>query len=324
MNRSTRLRLAATAAVLAGAGHPTTAFAQARPLPPIVGRWDFRVTGADGAYPSWLEVTPSGDRALVGRFVGRVGSARPISRVAWAGDTLRFAIPPQWESGDGDLRVEGTFAADGGGRLSGTLVTPDGARQAWTAARAPALLPAGAPRWGAPVALFDGRSLAGWDARGGENRWRAANGVLTNPGGGANLATTRTFGDFKLHLEFRYPPGSNSGVYLRGRYEVQIEDDEETRRDQEPALVDIGGVYGFLAPTSYAARPPGTWQSYDLTFVGRRVTVVLNGRTVIAEQTIPGITGGALDSDEGAPGPIVLQGDHGRIEYRNLVLTPAR
>ena len=322
----TAARTLAAVLALCAASVTSTAAAQARPLPPIAGRWDLQVTGSDGTYPSWLEVTPSGDRTLVGRFVGRVGSARPISRVEFADGVLRFAIPPQWESGSGDLRLEGRVAAAdaAGEHLAGTLTTPDGVRQTWTATRAPELRRAAAPVWGASVVLFDGRSLSGWTPRGGENRWRADAGALTNPGGGANLATTRTFGDFKLHLECRYPAGSNSGVYLRGRYEVQIEDDEEERRDREPALVDIGGVYGFLAPTSYAARPPGAWQTFDITLVGRQVTVVLNGRTVVAGQVIPGITGGALDSDESAPGPIVLQGDHGRIEYRNVVLTSAR
>ena len=302
---------------------PVQAAAQTAPRPPIVGRWDLRVTGTNGSYPSWLEITPSGNSALVGRFVGRTGSARPIGQVEIADGRFRFAIPAQWEAGTEALRVEGGLAAGDSARLDGTLVTPDGTRQTWTAVRAPELRDTVAPRWGAPVALFDGHTLTGWAPRGGENRWRVADGTLTNSGGGANLATTRTFGDFRLHVEFRYPAGSNSGVYLRGRYEVQIENDEETRRDQEPALVDIGGVYGFLAPTQYAARAPGEWQAMDVTLVGRRVTVVLNGRTVVPGLVIPGITGGALDSDEGVPGPIMLQGDHGRIEYRHLVLVPA-
>lgn len=325
-----RRALWTTAAALGPLG-AAPALAQPRPLPAVVGRWDLRVTDTAGTvYPSWLEVTASGNSALVGRFVARVGSARPVGRVEYAGGTLRFAIPPQWEGGDGDLRVEGTVdssaaGADGAGtRLAGTLTLPDGERHAWTAVRAPSLRRAAPPRWGAPVALFNGRDLAGWTTRGGENRWRVEGGVLASPGAGANLVSTRAFGDFKLHLEFRYPAGSNSGVYLRGRYEVQVEDDEEARRDQEPAPVDIGGVYGFLAPAAYAARGPGRWQTYDITLVGRRVTVVLNGRTVLADQVIPGVTGGALDSDEGAPGPLMLQGDHGRVEYRNVVLTPAR
>jgi hypothetical protein len=311
-------RLGRGCVVVALVGAPAAALAQAPAAAPIVGRWDLRVTGPDGPYPSWLEVSLSGNSTLVGRFVGGVGSARPIGRVEYTGGVMRFAIPPQWERETADLRVEGTFA---GGRLSGTLVTPAGQRHTWTATRAPALRRAAAPVWGAPVELLNGRDLAGWTTRGGENKWRVVDGVLTGAGAGANLVTTRTFDDFKLHVEFRYPKGSNSGIYLRGRYEVQVEDGTE---GPEPGPHEIGGVYGFLPPNERAAKAPGEWQSYDITLVGRRVTVVLNGRAVITDQAIPGITGGALDSDEGAPGPIMIQGDHGAVEYRRIVLTPAR
>jgi hypothetical protein len=305
----------AVAALLVAA---TGARAQKGP-PPVVGRWDLTATTAKGGtVPAWLEVERSGNRTLVGRVVFIFGSARPIARVDFANDTLRFAVPPQFDAGDGDLRFEGRLDGD---RLAGTLVTPSGERMTWTGGRAPSLRRAAPPTWGAPVKLLNGTDLAGWTTQGGgENRWRVVNGVLTAGGGGANLMTTRTFHDFKLHLEFRYPKGSNSGVYLRGRYEVQIEDDES---GGEPDSHGLGGVYGFLVPNEHAGKGPGAWQTYDITLVGRRVTVVLNGRTVIADQLIPGITGGALDSDEGAPGPFMLQGDHGAVEFRNIVVTPA-
>jgi hypothetical protein len=132
--------------------------------------------------------------------------------------------------------------------------------------------------------------------------------------------TERTFTDYTLHLEFRYPKGSNSGVYQRGRYEVQIEDSLTT----EPQNDLLGSVYGFLSPSQVVAKKPGEWQSFDITLVGRMITVVANGTTVICNREIPGPTGGALDSDEGAPGPLLLQGDHGPIEYRNIVLRPAK
>ena len=109
-------------------------------------------------------------------------------------------------------------------------------------------------------------------------------------------------------------------MYLRGRYEVQIED----TRGREPAPEHLGGIYGFIAPSEDAAERAGQWQVFDITLVGRHVTVVLNGKTIIANQAIPGITGGALDSREGEPGPIMIQGDHGPVEYRNIILTPAR
>lgn len=137
---------------------------------------------------------------------------------------------------------------------------------------------------------------------------------------GTDLVTEESFRDFRLHVEFKYPPGSNSGIYLRGRYEVQIQDDY----GKEPGSRFIGGVYGFLTPVKNAGKPAGEWQSYDITLLGRWITVVLNGETVIDHQEIPGITGGALDSHEGEPGPIMLQGDHGPVTFRNLVLTPAR
>jgi hypothetical protein len=144
--------------------------------------------------------------------------------------------------------------------------------------------------------------------------------VLTNSKAGGNLRTRQTFTDFKLHVEFRYPRAGNSGVYLRGRYEVQIEDSH----GREPATDHLGAIYGFLAPNQDAAKKAGEWQTFDVTLEGRLVTVVLNGTTVIARREIPGITGGALDSDEGAPGPVVLQGDHGPVEFRRIVLTPAK
>ncbi len=318
---SARVAAGALVGALACALAPARRVAAQAPAPPAVaGRWDVTATRPDGSrYPAWLEVTLSGRRTLVGRFMHGVGSARPVARVDLAGDTVRFALPPQWDEAPGELRVEGVLA---GGRLAGTLVTESGERHAWVGVRAPALARAEPPRWGAPVALFNGRDLAGWEAAGpGENRWRVAGGVLAAAGGGANLRTRRAFDDFRLRAEFRYPPGANSGVYLRGRYEVQIEDGP--RRDQAPLAVDMGGVYGLLPPNEHAARAPRAWQTYELTLVGRRVTVVLNGRTVVCDQVIPGPTGGALDSDEGAPGPVLLQGDHGPVEFRRLELTPA-
>lgn len=312
------IRMHAAVAIATFAVAPTL-LAQ-RPAP--VGRWDLTVRDSAGTYPSWLEITPSGRGVLVGRWQGRVGSARPIERVTLIEDVLSFAIPPQWEAGEGDLRVQARLASD---QLTGTIVNPDRSEHSFTASRAPTLQRTAAPGWGRPDTLFNGRDLTGWTTQGepgGKSNWIVRNGVLTNTaGGGANLLTTRTFEDFKLHVEFRYPPRGNSGIYLRGRYEVQVEDN----RDRELVLpTEIGGVYGMLWPNENAATGPNQWQTYDITLVGRRITVVLNGRTVLADQIIPGPTGGAIDSHEGAPGPLLLQGDHTAVEYRNIVLTPAR
>ena len=282
----------------------------------VLGRWDLTVQEGDQTLPSWLEIRKTGHATLVGAFVGPVGSARPISKIDLQGDELRFTIPPQWEQEKGDITFEARLDGD---RLTGSMTLGDGKRFTWTGTRAPTLRRSKPPVWGAPVRLFDGRTLGGWHATG-ENQWRAENGILRNTKAGGNLVTDRKFTDFKLHIEFRYPRGSNSGVYLRGRHEVQIVDSTNA----EPTSELLGGVYGFLPPNALVAKQPGEWQSFDITLVGRLVTVVANGKRVISEQEIPGITGGAIDSAEGTPGPIFLQGDHGPVEFRNIVLTPAR
>jgi hypothetical protein len=208
-----------------------------------------------------------------------------------------------------------------GDDLVGQTKGPDGATWSWRGSRAPAL--AHKPvHWGKPVRLFDGKDLTGWmPLDPAKESWRADGGTLISAGSGTDLRTKALFGDFKLHLEFNCTKGANSGVYLRGRYEVQIENDAEP----EAANMRTGGVYGYLAPVKEAARTPGVWQSYDITLVGRWITVVLNGKTLIDNQEIPGITGGALDSNEGLPGPLVLQGSEvGEVKYRNIVVTPAR
>lgn len=300
---------------------PAALSAQPAALPAILGRWD--LTGTDTAgvrYPSWLEISTSGFNTFVGRFVGRVGSARPIARAEWRDNTLRFAIPPQWQRESNELRVEARLEGE---RLVGTFTNPDGTREAFTGVRAPTLARSTAPVWGAAAPLFNGRDLTGWTTQGGgPNNWKVeAGGVLANTAGGANLMTAEKYGDFQLMLDFRYPRGGNSGVYLRGRHEVQIED---TRQTQYPLPDGIGGVYGFLFPNENAAAGPGAWNTYEITLVGRRVTVVLNGRTVIADQIIPGPTGGALDANEGEPGPILLQGDHTAVEFRNVTIRVPR
>jgi hypothetical protein len=284
----------------------------------LIGRWDLTIDLRErGALPAWLEIRKSGRQTLVGQFVGTHGSARPIHEVRLHGSDFSFIIPPQWERGAENLMVTGEPNEDG---LDGLIVFPDGEQYKWQGVRAPALRPAVAPAWGDPITLFDGASLAGWRVIQGEESWRVVDGVLTNTRTGGNLVTEARFGDFQLHAEFRYPPRGNSGIYLRGRYEVQIIDTPQI----EPATDLIGAVYGFLEPSAIVTNGPDAWNSYDITLVGRMVTIVLNGQTVISNQAIPGITGGALDSDEGAPGPILLQGDHGPVEFRNLVLTPAR
>ena len=284
--------------------------------PSVEGRWDITVYADGKEFPSWLEVRHSGNRMLIGHFVGITGSARPISKVNFNDGKMSFSIPPQWEEETSDLSVEGILRGDS---LTGTMITPAGKNYNWTGVRAPSLRRQTKPVWGTPIRLFNGKDLKGWKAMG-ENQWVAESGILKSTKSGANLVSEKTFTDFKLHIEFRYPKGSNSGVYLRGRYEVQIMDS----KGEEPLSGLFGGVYGFISPSEMAAKNAGEWQSYDITLAGRMVTVVANGKTIICNQEIPGITGGALDSKEGEPGPLLIQGDHGPVEYRNIIITPAK
>ncbi len=138
--------------------------------------------------------------------------------------------------------------------------------------------------------MFNGHDLLGWRrVTPRKNGWVVRNGILTNANPGNDLVTDLKFDDFKLYAEFRYPKGSNSGIYLRGRYEMQIEDNY----GDEPESHKIGGIYGFLTPSLNAAKPAGEWQSVEATLVGRTLTVVFNGERIIDRQAIPGPTGGA-------------------------------
>jgi hypothetical protein len=289
-----------------------------RQQPPIVGRWNLTVTGADAKYPSWLEVRQSGFRTLVGTYVGQFGSARPIGKIEFNKGEFRFTLPPQWERRTDDITFKGTLKD---GVLQGETTDDKGKTIRFEGRRAPALKPSATVKWDKANDLFNGRDLTGWKPRsaGVKNGWVVRKGVLINAEPGNDLLTRQTFGDFKLQVEFRYPKGSNSGIYLRGRYEVQIEDNY----GDEPDSHKIAGVYGFLTPRINAAKKPGEWQAMEITLVGREVTITLNGERVIDRQAIPGTTGGALDSHEAKPGPILLQGDHGSIEFRKITLTPA-
>jgi hypothetical protein len=312
-------RVAFAAALLLAVVGRQDAFAQSRAASdPLLGRWDLVVQRGTQTSPSWLEVERSGNATLVGQFVGSGGSARPIAKIEFVDGTFRFAIPPQWESNPKDITFEGRLEGD---RITGSMTMGDGQTVTWSGTRAPSLRRTGAPAWGTAITLFDGKSLEGWQPLGRrDSKWSAVGGVLKNADSGANLVTSQKFDDFKLHLEFRVPKGANSGVYLRGRYELQIDD----AAGLEPSSHHLGGLYGFIAPSENVARAASEWQTMDVTLVGRMLTYTLNGTTVICNREIPGITGGALDSAEAEPGPLLLQGDHGPVEYRNVVITPAK
>ena len=285
----------------------------------MLGRWDLTVQGAAGPYPSWVQVQLRKETELQGRFVGQFGSVRNITKIGYGDGTLAFDVPVQYETNKSDLHFVGKLVGD---TLEGTTLGPDGAALKWTGVRAPAFGPDKQVTWGAPVELFNGRDLSGWKPRSAEKPgcWTVVEGTLTLTPPCVDLVSDRAFGDAKLHVEFMYPAKSNSGLYLRGRYEVQIQDDAGRGLD----ALRMGGVYGFIRPYTDAAGRAGDWQTYDITLRGQRVTIALNGKTIADNEVITGITGGAIDSAEGTPGPLMLQGDHGKVSFKKITLTPAK
>jgi hypothetical protein len=282
------------------------------------GRWDLTLKGTSKDLPSWIEVSVEHGQPKV-VLVGPTDHATPLKQAEITNGELEFVSPKDEEGFDADTKYKAKLA---GGQLVGTVTN---SHHTWQllGKRAPALSQTTNPQWGEPVNLFDGKDFAGWrfSDPSKKSSWEVVNGTLVSNGHGSEIISIPTFFDFKLHLDFNAGRKSNSGVFLRGRYEVQIETDSES----EPPSHHTGGVYGFLDPIPEQPRKADQWQSFDITLVGRTVTVVQNGVTVIDHKQIPGITGGALDSNEALPGPIYLQGtEAGRVAFRNIVITPAK
>jgi hypothetical protein len=306
----------------------------------FVGRWALNLPG-DRA--GWLEV-----RQEKGWYDGSIlwggGSVLPLSSVVISEGTLTVTRTRDVQRKDADGKVVRsqqftetiTARLDGDSlRLSRVAPRTDGRgfdRSEFTGSRIPDLPPPpdrSKVRYGDPVVLFNGRDLTGWRLiePAAANGWSAVNGVLSNQPVQiegqprkryGNLRTEREFEDFNLKLEVKVPEKCNSGVYLRGIYEVQVLDSHGKPLDSH----HMGAVYSRIAPAVAAEKPAGSWQSLDITLLDRHVTVILNGVTIIDNQPLPGCTGGALWADEFRPGPIYLQGDHDGVEYRNLVLRP--
>ena len=299
------------------ANHDVSKFAEVQPF---LGPWDLTLDAPDHQYPSWLELTENGDK-LQGRMVGRWGSAHPVVDVKIEKSVLTFASPKDEEDTPKDMPFQAKLV---GGKLVGTMSGPDGRTWRWTGERAPLLNRTTVTKWDTPIRLFNGKDTAGWwfDNPSTANIWSVKDGVLISTAHGSNIITNRKFRDFKLHVEFNCKPDCNTGVYLRGRYEVQIADNA----GQDPPNRQTGSVYGFITPSPLVPLHLGTWHSYDITLIGRTVTVMEDGQTIIKKKEIPGITGDALDSHEGLPGPIYLQGAeaHGGFSFRNLIITPAK
>ena len=171
----------------------------------------------------------------------------------------------------------------------------------------------------ARVELFNGKDMTGWSPRspGRPMEWYVENGAMKNKNKASDIASSAKFYNFKLHIEFKVAQNSNSGVGLRARYEVQIYGDY----GQPPSVHGNGALYSRVPPKLNATLPPDQWQTYDITLIGRDLTVVLNGKTLQDHIEVEGLTAMATDAEEAAPGPLTLQGDHGPVEFRKITVT---
>jgi hypothetical protein len=289
------------------------------------GRWDISVNGLSSPRGWWLEVSGAGTNILKGKFVGApVGQVDEIPKLSISDGELRFALLNHYRRERGpeiglywarfeDGKLKGTFEIEG---------DPSSYLE-WTGVRAPQLPDKDDPAiWkkGDAVVLFDGHDLTGWQTVGSVRAlgWTVKDGILTNGIGNTNLVSEKKFMNFALDVDFRLGPRGNSGVALRGRYEVQLADDP----DRPPSNHGSGSILGRIVPVVNAARLAGDWQTLSVRLVGRQVTVVLNGIRVIDRQSVDGPSDIALDTNEGEPGPILLQGDRGPVAFRKIVVYP--
>ncbi len=308
-------------AALAAALSWTAAAQDARAF---LGRWDMTVTPANGSpYPQWMELVEN-DGKIEGRVQPRGGAWHPILGAKVESDKIIVAVSAAGQR----PAVKWVLSSAGADKLTGIEKRGDNDGPVLAGVRAPKLDRPMPKAWTAPEPLFNGKDLTGWEPIGNvkNNKWIARNGELVNDNpevegqrgpGAANLKSTATFQDFKLHIEVNCPENGNSGIYLRGRYEVQVGTEGGSQPDHE-----MGAIYSHYAPPAGAEPGLGKWTSFDITLVGRHVTVLRDGKVYHNNVEIPGPTGGALDSNEAEPGPFFLQGDHhGVIRYRNITVS---
>ena len=298
---------------------------------PFLGRWALTIPGGGAG---WLGIEEK-DGALKGSILWGGGSVLPVQTVKADGNTLtvtRVSKAKNAETGATDEVTETIAATISGDDLKLTTVKAktDGnefGRAEFSGKRIPPVPPApdlAKVKFGEPISLFNGKDLTGWGLLEpkADNGWSVVDGVLMNRiekgKHNGNLRTDREFTDFNLKLETRTQKESNSGIYLRGIYEIQVAETFGRPLDAH----NMGALYSRITPSVAAEKPIGEWQTFDITLVKRHVTVILNGKTIIDNQPVLGCTGGAMSSDESKPGPIYLQGDHTNIDYRNIVLRP--
>ncbi len=286
----------------------------------FLGRWEIMLDATETQSTKnscWLEISKK-DKGLDARMLWRWGSPLDVDSAQVRDGELELVQTQNHENKPYSVIYRARIEY---GHIVGLVTYPwDGSRHHFWGRPWKGDSSGQGEKWGEPVDLFNGIDLSNWRLRNPavQSKWYVEDGVMTNIVKDVNLVTEQVFDDFKLEVEFKLDKGSNSGVYLRGRYEVSLLEDY----NRPPTLTGNGAIYGRIQPTENASKPAGEWQKFEATLIGRQVTVVLNGKKIIDNQIIEGITGGALSSAESTPGPILIQGDHGKVYFRKIRLTP--
>ena len=299
------------------------------------GRWDIQVNAKAADYAQftttaawWLEIAGAGTPDMKIQFIGAPdGALDNITESTLKDGVLHFTWvdrPRHGVNPDPKDRAEYEVQYVRGllhGTMTSSATTP-ATQLTFTGYRAPEADEHDNDAWvkGKPIQLFNGRDLNGWTGVNSPRMegWSVQDGILKCAGNADDLITTKKYWNYELHVEYRLGENSNSGIGLRGRYEVQILSDY----GRPPNIHGTGSLVSRIAPAVNAGKPAGQWNTYEIRLVGREVTTVLNGQTLYKDKVIDGLTGIAMDPFEGKPGPLELQGDHGSVQYRNLVLVP--
>ncbi len=291
------------------------------------GRWDITLAAQPRPRAAWVELTGVGTPQAAGKFVSAFGGdMNKIDKIEVVNGELHFTInAPNARPGAQNPPRNAIYTARlTGGKLEGAFQSEGQTRPPtqWTGVRAPAIADKDDGSWkkGEPIALCNGKDIAGWKAVNpdAEMKWTVQDGVMRNAPPTTDIISERKFWNFEAHIDLRIIANSNSGIGLRGRYEIQILEDY----GRPPNSHSSGALYSRVAPSVNASKPPGEWQSYDIRLVGRTLTVVFNGTKVLDKVEIEGLTAIAENPNEGEPGPFIIQGDHSYVEIKNFVVTP--
>jgi hypothetical protein len=300
---------------------------------PYIGYWAVNLNGGAG----WMGVEQAKGGALSGSILWGGGSPLTYEKISVENGTLVLTRTlTTRKDGKDEKKIEKITAKTDKGQLALTkvVIAQDSKETGKTEYKGKKIAPLppkpdlSKVKFGEPITLFE-KGLDGWVAMNPKafNGWSMKDGVLSNrvldENGknkhGTNLRTVATtFEDFNLKTEACMAKDGNSGIYLRGIYEIQMAD----TFGKGVNCHNMGALYGRVTPLVAAEKPAGEWQTLDITLCDRHVTVILNGKKIIDNQPALGVTGGAITPDEFVPGPIYLQGDHSNVDYRNMILTP--